>query len=514
MNVNIDALIQREDFEVENTNSFSLNLQVLQIRDLEENAFVYKTLRKPDFQRETNEWTPEKVCEFIESFLAGDLIPSIILWNAGGVNFVIDGAHRLSALISWVFDDYGDGHISKSFFDHNIAKEQLIVAEKTRNKIKRTIGTYKEHQNAIIDIQNAEPELLKRAQRLATLGLQLQWVPGNAEKAEHSFFKINEQATPINDTEKELLKSRKKPNAIAARAIVRSGTGHKYWSKFSQDKMLEIEKIAEEINNLLFTPKLETPIKTMDLPLAGKGYSSKTLNLILDFVNITNNINSKSTLENDETGEGTIKVLSKSRKVLNRIIGTHPSSLGLHPVVYFYSASGRYQITAFYAVVQLFTDKLNDTSFFKNFTINRSIFESFLLKYKPFINQINFKYGSGLKSHNKVKQLFLNIIELTNNNSSLEEIAKVITTSDSFNYLNIEDTGWGAPSTNKFSKDTKSATYIRDALKNPVICEECNGLIHKNSITFDHIVRVEDGGLGNINNAQLMHPFCNSTMKN
>lgn len=502
MNVNIDALIQREDFEVENTNSFSLNLQVLQIRDLEETAFVYKTLRKPDFQRETNEWTDDKVCEFIESFLEGDLIPSIILWNAGGVNFVIDGAHRLSALISWVFDDYGDGHISKAFFDHNIAKEQIEIAEKTRNKIKRTVGTYKEHQNAIIDTQNAEPNLLKRAQRLATLGLQLQWVPGNAEKAEHSFFKINEQATPINDTEKELLKTRKKPNSIAARAIVRSGTGHKYWSKFSEEKMTEIEKIAEEINNLLFTPKLETPIKTMDLPLAGKGYSSKTLNLILDFVNITNGINSKMTLENDDTGEATIRVLSKARKVLNRIIGVHPSSLGLHPVVYFYSASGRYQITAFYAVIQLFTDKLNDTLFFKNFTTKRSDFESFLLKYKPFINQINFKYGSGLKSHNRVKNLFLEIIDSINDSTNLESIAKSITTSEAFSYLNIEDTGWGTPTTNKFSKDTKSATYIRDALKNPIMCEECKGLIHKNSITFDHKIRKENGGLGNVDNAQ------------
>ena len=124
MNVNLDSLIKREDFEILNPEADNLNIQVLQIRDLEETAFVYKTLRKPDFQRETNEWNTEKIVDFIESFLNGDLIPSIILWNANGINFVIDGAHRLSALISWVIDDYGDGIISSPYFDHEIPKER------------------------------------------------------------------------------------------------------------------------------------------------------------------------------------------------------------------------------------------------------------------------------------------------------------------------------------------------------------------------------------------------------
>ena len=41
MTVNLDALIPREDFEVKDhqTNSYQ-NLPALQIRDLEENAFV------------------------------------------------------------------------------------------------------------------------------------------------------------------------------------------------------------------------------------------------------------------------------------------------------------------------------------------------------------------------------------------------------------------------------------------------------------------------------------------
>ena len=53
--------------------------------------------------------------------------------------FVIDGAHRISALIAWVLDDYGDGTISKMFFDSIIPGAQNDNAEKTRRYIKKKI---------------------------------------------------------------------------------------------------------------------------------------------------------------------------------------------------------------------------------------------------------------------------------------------------------------------------------------------------------------------------------------
>ncbi len=105
-------------------------------------------------------------------------------------------------------------------------------------------------------------EALERARNLGSLGIQLQWVGGNASKAADSFFNINQKAAPISPTEMRLLKARNKPNGVAARAIMRSGNGHKYWSEFSQDKQDKIEKLAQEIHQLLFEPKLKNPIKT------------------------------------------------------------------------------------------------------------------------------------------------------------------------------------------------------------------------------------------------------------
>jgi len=91
--VNLDALIRREDFEValdpKKVEAID-EADKLKIVELEHDSFMYRHLRKPDFQRTTAHWPPEKVAAFIRSFLAGDLIPALILWrsNASGSIFV------------------------------------------------------------------------------------------------------------------------------------------------------------------------------------------------------------------------------------------------------------------------------------------------------------------------------------------------------------------------------------------------------------------------------------------
>ncbi len=57
-------------------------------------------LRKPDFQRETAEWDARRVVGIIRSFIKDELIPAIILWQNQELLFIIDGSHRLSALIA------------------------------------------------------------------------------------------------------------------------------------------------------------------------------------------------------------------------------------------------------------------------------------------------------------------------------------------------------------------------------------------------------------------------------
>lgn len=513
--VNLDALIPREDFEVlkqDSQDSLSLPTQTLQIRNLEPGDFFYGVVRKPDFQRETSDWPPDKIVGFVQSFLEGDLIPALILWQAGSQIFVIDGAHRLSALIAWVHDDYGDGKTSKLFFDGIIPQEQIDAADYTRRQVKKMIGTYDDHKLAIQFPEKVTDDTLARAKRLGSLAIQLQWVKGDASKAEASFFKINQQAAPIDKTELKLLKARKYPNALAARAIVRSGTGHKYWSRFSHETKDEIEKKAKEINELLFSPSLRTPIKTLDLPVAGRAYSSQTLPLVFEFVNLANGVKSDSKLEEDKSGEATLQHLGKCRDLANRMSGTHPSSLGLHPVVYFYSSAGRYQPTAFLATVAFLQD-LEARDAFRSFTRVRRAYEDFLLDHRVLVNQVTVKYGSGPKGFAHLKQLFLFLLEQLEVGKTAMEIIEMMEGHPQFSFLQPAEVAT-TEAGKDFKTDAKSAVFLRDALKDPMRCGICTGLVHRNAISIDHVKRKQDGGLGDVDNGQLTHPYCNSTVKN
>ena len=90
--VNLDALIPREDFAVDEGQSRATQQDRISIAHLDGHFFA-GDLRKPDFQRETIQWSPAKVVDLIRSFLDADLIPAVILWRAGRSIFVIDGAH-------------------------------------------------------------------------------------------------------------------------------------------------------------------------------------------------------------------------------------------------------------------------------------------------------------------------------------------------------------------------------------------------------------------------------------
>jgi Protein of unknown function DUF262/HNH endonuclease len=511
-NINLDALVQREDFDVipENTPS-SLNATI-QIRDLEAGSFFYASLKKPDFQRETSEWSADKITGFIESFLDGDLIPAIILWQAGATNFLIDGAHRLSALISWVHDDYGDGIISRQFFDGIIPEDQIDQACKARNQIKKRIGTYADHKLAIQSPDKFREVVLRRAKFLGSLSIQVQWVKGDSKKAEASFFKINQQAAPIDKTELRLLKARTLPNAMAARAILRSGTGHKYWSKFAPDIQSEIERLGKFINSSLFKPPLKTPIKTLDLPVAGKGYSAQSLPLIFDFINIVCEIVSDKELVKDEDGNQTLTYLKKCNAIVQRIVGDHPGALGLHPAVYFYSSTGRYQPTAFLACVGLLL-YLDKHKKYSEFTRVRAQFEKLLLNNKVFVNQVTLKHGSGIKGYAQLRDLFIVLIDLLIQNKPHEEVLRSAMADPNFSFLQPGEV-IVSHTRSDFDTDTKSAVFLRDSLKQALKCSICGGLIHSRSISIDHVLRKQDGGKGNAENGAVSHPYCNTTYKN
>jgi hypothetical protein len=76
---------------------------------------------------------------------------------------------------------------------------------------------------------------------------------------------------------------------LAARAIVRCGTGHKYWRNFATPIKNAIEETSKQIYSAIYEPPLaEGPVKTLDVPVAGRGYNA--LPFVFDLVNQANNV--------------------------------------------------------------------------------------------------------------------------------------------------------------------------------------------------------------------------------
>lgn len=523
--VNLDALIRREDFETtfEEMTTQPSNLgSTMRITDLGPESLWYSVLRKPDFQRETANWSPERIAELVSSFLEGDLIPAVILWRSpiSGNLFVIDGAHRVSALIAWVHDDYGDKAISREFFDNSIPEDQMKAAAETRALINGHIGSYMDLGLALRNPDTAPKERLRLARNMSVFAVSLQWVGGGAEKAETSFFKINQQAVLINNTELDMIKARRKPNALAARAFIRAGTGHKYWSTFDDTVKAEIEAVAKDVYDLIFKPEIDSQIRTSDLPVAGRSYSADAIQMVFELVNFVNGLeppssrrsyrnSAREALPDDANGQATIKFMRKVKRATSRIVGRDPASLGLHPAVYFYSATGRFQPAAFLAAIA-FTGKLEDSRALGKFTSVRSDFEDFLINYPYFVNQIVQRFGSFMRSVPTILSMYSTIFEDLLEGKSQDEIFDHLTSERSYlTAVTDED----KHHRRNFSANYKSATYLKGILDGAPSCGICGARLNLKSVTIDHIRRRQDGGNDTSANTQLTHPYCNSGYK-
>lgn len=503
--VNLDAMILREDFKVEKGFSGANRFKQLKANDLKSDSAMRYMLKKPDFQRETRDWSVTQITNFISSILERHFIPSIILWqNSGGATFVIDGAHRLSAFMAWINDDYGDGEISNEFYDQKISEEQLELAKKARNQIEKKIGKYSLYQDALRNSQKYSEDIVKKAMGIESFAFDIQWIEGDVSVAEKSFFNINQKAVPINPTEMKILEARNKPIGIAARAIAYSGNGYKYWKNFDEVVQKEIENISKDISDILFLPKTKKPITTLDVAVAGK--NQMDLQFVYDLI-IYSNDDIPDVI--DEDGQETIKILSNTRKILQIINSKEPGSLGLHPIIFFYSKKGNFKPANFYATV-LFVKKLKKEKKFDIFTSVRKDFEEFIYKNDYVIEQINRNLRSTKNSAEPLCKLFNMVMEELRNGKSENDILQIIQS----NYKNISLVREEEIISSDFNTNRKSETYISTALKSVLRCGICGGVVHINATSVDHIERKRSGGLGKAENGQITHPYCNTGYKN
>jgi len=512
--VNLDSMIQREDFAREIKDAAeAATIRELKLGDLLPSAPIRQQLRKPEFQRETNHWTPDQLVKFLTSFIDGDVIPSIILWRSTNFIFVIDGAHRLSALCAWLENDYGYGTTSKNFYSDEISEEQKRIAGRAERMIAKAVGNYESLARLVG--KPAADIASKRAGSMNLRPIILQTVVGTAKVAEDSFFAINSQGTPLDETETYLIKNRRKPVAIGARAIVRAGFGHSYWSNFNQKNQEEVVKLAGDLHTTMFEPQVRTPIKTLDLPLGGSSSPVDALAVLIDFLTVTNTSNVQDEgadqFPDDGDGDRTIAVLNGGLKIARRITGNSAESLGLHPIVYFTNEKGKHSRFLFLGMCALVAEKLrnNDKAWFKKFTQARAKVEKFLLENKSVIGVVLQNLGKKTRTP-KMAEMFDYLVSETLAGHELEpaNIFKLMGLSGKIYDLTIQQRPV------HFTEDVKSQIFLRDGIARIQTCPICGGYLDvSKSVSYDHITRVREGGLGTAENGQMVHPYCNTAMK-
>lgn len=324
------------------------------------------------------------------------------------------------------------------------------------------------------------------------------------------------KGTPLDSLEELLLRNRKKPVPIAARAIIRAGKGHRYWSLFEKDKTEIIESQSLKLHRLLFDPEIKKPIKTLDLPLSGSKGIRTAIQILIDFILIANasQNNRNMNLDNfpdDLSGDATVDVLKKTITLASRITGNDRGSLGLHPAIYFYGPTGRHSSAMFLGTVTLFNEKLtqNNKYFFAKFTTVRSKLEEILITNKELIATILQKHIS----HNRAK-IFKELLDKVVTKLSTEQ---EITQNDLIIFAQLDGkliSGDTQSENPRITDDQKSKLFINVALSNAITCSICNGYLDVDkSVSYDHIKRVREGGRGGAENIQLTHPYCNQSIK-
>jgi hypothetical protein len=216
-------------------------------------------------------------------------------------------------------------------------------------------------------------------------------------------------------------------------------------------------------------------------------------------------------LADDIDGSTTTNFMRSVRKVAGRISGNEPASLGLHPAVYFYGATGRFQPAAFLAAVA-FIVELERTRSVAKFTGVRDQFEEFLVKHRHFINQIVRNYGSFSKASPHAVTMHRTIFKALTDGCAESEVIERLKAEPKLKFLK-EITDEDREHGRNFSNETKNMLVLDDLLARASRCGICKARLPYNSISFDHVVRKQDGGTGAPDNGQLSHPYCNTGYK-
>lgn len=506
---------------------------------------IWDRLRKPEFQRPTFCWEDEKFTNLLKALQNNRVIPGVIFWlnTSTGHIFVLDGAHRLSAIRAWFLNDWGD---SKRALSYNyLEQDERLAAERLRKLVSEEVGSYQEcfeagklYRDAVnnrkdpFDILDESAVLKGRfSYNLSTsLNIPIQWVVGDYKVAEESFLNINTGGTPLETQEVDFLTYRRSPVARAISGIIANGYKETVWI----DNIEECNEVSKNLYNVILSDSDNqdnlnvTYMPFVKLPKKNGFYKNIfLLNLFaISLYKKTGENILKTTLSNlsDEENEivvsqKTLDVLKGMEGTLNHIRGKLPQSIGLYPPLYFYSSDGKFREQMLLVFLAWFS-KGNESDIKRKkqiFTLHREIFEECWLIARDYVFYAMNRKGIGPR---RLTDISIGVID-----KFLDSVINgVLTNKDAMGIVSdflkeyheptystfcMDNTSMGQKY-KPFSMTVKNKIEIKNVTESQLKCEICGGYIDiGNSHQVDHKEERAIGGTNSVKNARITHPYCN-----
>lgn len=521
--------------------------QNIRFSDIQEEDRWFSRLLKPDFQRATCAWTPESCANFLTSVVRGRIIPSIILWrnsNTGHV-YVLDGAHRLSALRAWMVDDWGDK--APEFYSKNENYNEILkAATEARQHVNSKIGAFSDYEEAyrqmraINNAGNAPRQVMTaeqfdRAQFFLDISesskaLHAQWEDGDYDAAEESFLAINRQGAPLDDLESNLIEYRKGSFARLTMSIANAGAPGHYWPEPAVSEELSgtaIQKLnsfntrCSAIHNMLFVPPFDTKILDINVPfVVAPGHFRKHQHLVEVLPLLSDNVAASKEslidiLSQDHTSNPETVIinaditLDKIETSLSHLgtINNSPKSLSVAPLIFWYNKQGTYVRGLFYGFCYWLLSGSPEEIKTKKIALSavRGDFESILTNYKSEYSDIQHRGGAGFKSIAKISEAIQFIISTLLNTKE-----KDLAISQIEAHIGAKKQQKNTNSGRAFTSKSKAEINIREMLASSIKCQICGGLVDlKGSVQYDHIAHYSKSQNSSPDNGRPTHPFCN-----
>lgn len=517
-------------------------------------------LRKPDFQRATWAWTPEDCASLLESVLTEQVVPSVIMWLSPESHwYVLDGGHRVSVLLAWIKDDWGDRLPPDAYKDASLEINAKLAGKRVRELLRQKgIGEYREYINAnrrykdVMTSRNTTlfgSEMTSEEQRYANLvrrwqsvnmGFPILWVKGDYEKAEQSFLRINKTGRTLSPWETTLVENRRSSFARAVMSVARVADKFHCWpidapevlnDKHSQKELNEILDLVPQVHDLLFLPVYQTPIDRPQQPVLATPYTRPELQpaYLAEVLTITEG-NKGQTPETRKLLQRDAKepipvmitngrrLLANAKDVIENITGRSPRSLDLQPLVYFYNSTGTYVRSLFYGMIYWLnrgsSDDIMDRKYL--FTIHRAAFETMILQNKDrIITRIGRRIGSGAEVTYPTAMYYDGLLKLLiEHGDQIESPAFVAAHERLIETLSAEEASAEQPepvsSSRTYRGRMRTGVQVQNFLKMFPQCPICGGRFYPGKDTqIDHKLEYHRGGETKPSNAQEAHNFCN-----